>query len=281
MVFSTDPNRKPPPMGFLIYTWRMLICFDLDGTLLNSAYEVSPATRAALVQLRTNGHQLMLISSRPTRSVDRYAQSLGLGAEMHVSLGGSYLYRGGQTLFDQPADAVVCQAAAAAAERLRLHLSVYAGWQWLGNFRDAHLRQEEGIVGFTADDLRDLAANPLAANKLVMMSDGEKTHLYAAAMEEVGEFFNVNIAHPRFYELTAKGVNKSLGLRRACELLGITAAEVVAFGDGDNDVEMLKFAGVGVAMGNALPVAKQAADRVTLHHDEGGIEFMLKQLGLM
>lgn len=259
----------------------MLVCFDLDGTLLNSQHQVSAPTAAALAQLRRNGHKVMLISSRPTRSVFEYAQSLGLADEMHVSLGGSYLFQGKQSLFNQPAPQALCVEAAKIAAPLQLHISAYSGWQWIGNFREHFLRIEERIVGFEADELRDLAAHPVAPNKLVAMGEPHQTRQYAEAMRQTGLQYTVNIDHPRFYELTAPGVNKSSGLRHACQLLGISAEEVIAFGDGDNDVDMLRFAGIGVAMGNALPVAKEAADRVTLHHDEGGIEFMLSELGLV
>ncbi len=259
----------------------MLVCFDLDGTLLNSQHQVAPATAQALAQLRKNGHQVMLISSRPTRSVFLYAQSLGLQDEMHVSLGGGYLFRGQQALYNQPAPPQLCATAAQVAGGLGLHISVYSGWQWLANHRDHFLRIEERIVGFEADHLCDLAAAPVSANKIVAMGDPALTQPYAAAMAASGIPFTVNIAHPRFYELTAHGINKSSGLRHACQLLGLQASDVVAFGDGDNDVQMLEFAGTGVAMENALPVAKAAANRVTKHHDHGGIEYMLAELGLV
>ena len=267
--------------GGLLYTWGMLICFDMDDTLLNSQHRVAPGTAAALAQLRANGHRVMLISSRPTRSVYLYAQSLGLEDEMHVSLGGSYLFRGQQALYDQPAEPALCARAAQVAEGLKLHISAYSGWLWLANFREHYLRIEEHIVGFEADELRDLATHPVAPNKLVAMGEPHQTRAYADAMRQSGLAFTVNIDHPRFYELTAPGINKSSGLRHACDLLGITAADVVAFGDGDNDVDMLRFAGIGVAMANALPVAKAAADKIAGHHDEGGIEKMLAELGLV
>ena len=265
----------------ILYNKGMLICFDLDGTLLNSSHQVSPNTAQAVKDLRANGHQVMLISSRPTRSVQMYAEGLGLADQMHVSLGGGYLYRGTEVLYNQTAPPLFCQKAAEAADWLDLHISAYAGWGWYANLRDRFLRTEENIVGFKADALRDLAAEPIAANKIVAIGEPEKTQPYANAMLEVSDLYSVNIAHPRFYELTPKNINKSSGLRQACLLLGIDPSEVVAFGDGDNDVEMLKFAGMGVAMGNALPVAKAAANKVTLHHDHGGIEFMLKELGLV
>ena len=80
---------------------------------------------------------------------------------------------------------------------------------------------------------------------------------------------------PWFYEGTAKGVSKSESLRRVCERLGIAPAEVMAFGDAQNDMSMLDFAGYGVAMGNACAELKAMADEVTLSNNEDGIAVSL------
>ena len=80
---------------------------------------------------------------------------------------------------------------------------------------------------------------------------------------------------PWFYEGTAKGVSKSESLRRVCERLGIAPAEVMAFGDAQNDMSMLDFAGYGVAMGNACEELKAMADEVTLSNNEDGIAVSL------
>ena len=83
---------------------------------------------------------------------------------------------------------------------------------------------------------------------------------------------------PWFYEGTAKGVSKSESLRRVCERLGIAPAEVMAFGDAQNDMSMLDFAGYGVAMGNALPEVRRAAHAVTAHHEHDGLALVLEAL---
>lgn len=76
---------------------------------------------------------------------------------------------------------------------------------------------------------------------------------------------------PWFYEGTAKGVSKSASLGAACERLGIRPQEVMAFGDAQNDMSMLEFAGYGVAMGNACSELKAIADEITLSNNEDGI----------
>ena len=80
---------------------------------------------------------------------------------------------------------------------------------------------------------------------------------------------------PWFYESTVKGVSKSSSLGKACERLGITPSEVMAFGDAQNDISMLEFAGFGVAMGNACDELKALADEITLSNNDDGIAVSL------
>ena len=81
-----------------------------------------------------------------------------------------------------------------------------------------------------------------------------------------------------YFEFMAPGVDKGRALAGALPELGIDASEVVAFGDGQNDVSMIKWAGVGVAMGNAIDEAKAAADMVTASNNEDGIALALDEI---
>ena len=71
------------------------------------------------------------------------------------------------------------------------------------------------------------------------------------------------------------------GIQKVLEHYGIRREEIIAFGDGENDMDMLQFAGIGVAMGNAGPEVKEAADYVTEHIDEDGLEKALRHYGLL
>ena len=83
---------------------------------------------------------------------------------------------------------------------------------------------------------------------------------------------------PFYLEVIPRSINKGQGIRDICAVLGIGAEAVIAFGDAANDIPMLQAAGVGVAMGNASPAVKAAADRVTLSNNEDGIAAALAKL---
>ena len=84
-----------------------------------------------------------------------------------------------------------------------------------------------------------------------------------------------------YYEFTALGVDKGKALAMAMEKLGIKPEECIAFGDAENDISMLKFAGIGVAMGNASDNVKNQSNYVTLDNDSDGIYYALKHFGII
>ena len=101
--------------------------------------------------------------------------------------------------------------------------------------------------------------------------------LYELALELCGEEATVTYSGEQLVEISAAGVTKAFALAAHCAELGIRPEEVVAFGDMPNDVPMLKFAGLGVAVANAHPDALAAADEVTASNDEDGVAVVLER----
>lgn len=117
-----------------------------------------------------------------------------------------------------------------------------------------------------------------AYNLLAYPSTEEQCAAICALMKEQATI----VKHTaRILELTAKGVDKSVGIAQVCAAWGISMEETACFGDGANDVEMLKKAGVGIAMGNGHPLAKEAADHICGHIDEDGLYRICADLTLI
>ncbi len=115
--------------------------------------------------------------------------------------------------------------------------------------------------------------------KLVLQHERvDPVRLFEAARELAVPGCHPTFSGASFLEVGPAGVTKATGLERLCRRRGIEASDVVAFGDNINDVEMLAWAGLGVAMGNAAPEAKAAAHRVTASNDEDGIAQVIEQL---
>ena len=109
-----------------------------------------------------------------------------------------------------------------------------------------------------------------------MAAEAEK--IYA---EKFGDKLCISRSEPFFVEITPKGIDKAASLERFCKMTGNKRKDMIACGDGFNDLSMIKYAGLGVAMENAQPVVKDAADYVTASNDEDGVakvihKFILK-----
>lgn len=258
----------------------MLICTDLDGTLLNAQHQISPATAAAIQRARVNGHAVVIVSSRPPRSVQAIAQALNLGDTPQISLGGGFMFAGKSVLSRSQIPAEMVRQIAQRAQTSNLHLSAYLDWEWWSQRRDAALENEEHIVGFQASGVRDLAQAPIPASKLLAIGA-------PGAIADLKVEINANqprlaasLSKAEYCEILPRGSSKASGLQAVCAALNYTRQEVVAFGDGDNDLDMLRFAGIAVAMGNAIDSVKAAAHFVTRSHTQDGIAIALEQLGL-
>ena len=115
---------------------------------------------------------------------------------------------------------------------------------------------------------RELSAQAAAAG--AMAASGASSSSSSPPRPFAG-LADVTIAVPEMLEVVPRGVNKWIGLQRLLGALSVDAAELMAVGDGLNDLEMVRGAGIGVAMGNAVPRVKEAADAVVRGNDEGGI----------
>ena len=119
--------------------------------------------------------------------------------------------------------------------------------------------------------------------------DGEKIYQCIAfvqdherkVLDEILDECSITSWNPTGIDIVARGSGKAAGIAQFIEEQGLDRSEIMAFGDGENDIEMLKYAGIGVAMGNAGDAVKAAADYVTDSVDENGIENALKHFGLV
>ena len=123
--------------------------------------------------------------------------------------------------------------------------------------------------------MESLESNP---TKLLMTGDAS---LMIKAEEElaeiVGNRMDVFRSAPFFIELVPKGIDKAQSLIRLLELIGLSTNDMIAFGDGYNDLSMLKLAGVGVAMANAVPEVRAEADFITKSNEEDGVAFAIEK----
>lgn len=263
-----------------------LIATDLDGTLLRPDRTVSARTRAALDAARAAGIHVVPVTARQPRGVRRIAEAAGFGEYALCGNGAYSVHLGtGEVLFEaHVAEAAQRALAEALAERVPgvLFVSVreggevfvaQEGYGTIARFED-HKREPGEMI---AHSLADVLTAPSLKFIVRHASLTPRELLAELCALDLGGFAVTHSGSP-FLEVLAEGVSKAWGLERLCARLGTRREEVLAFGDAPNDAEMLAWAGRGVAMGNAEPEARAAADEVTLTNGEDGVAVVIERV---
>lgn len=263
-----------------------LAAFDLDGTLLSRDLEITARATAALERLRERGMRLVVATGRRYESAAEHAGRLGFGEEDPVvCYGGSMVRRlGGETLLHRtlPKD-LSLEVLDWAAER-NLHARVFVDGKVVAPpdspaaLRFMRRREEPGFV--TVDSpaawLRDGEEDP---TKLVIVDHPDDVPGWLDEAREAfrGRLF-VTRSLPHYVEIGGLEANKSSALEFLCGRWGIEPGRVLAFGDADNDVDMLRFAGCGVAVGPMTDEVREAADEIVPNVDEDGVAVFIERL---
>lgn len=273
------------------------ISMDIDGTLTNDEKVITPRTRERLLAAQESGIKLLLSSGRPAQGLKSLAHELEL--DTHDGL---LVCFNGACVIDAQTDEVLYEQPMPADELCRLieHLRKFDLIPWItqGEYLytedvfNCMINLEDGatknIVKYERDmcemrirEVADLCevARAMPVDKL--LTAGDPAYLNAHHDEMYAPFtsaLNGMFTAPWYFEFTAQGIDKAHALEGALPKIGIEAADVVAFGDGQNDRSMLEWAGTGVAMANAVDETKAVAQMVTLSNNEDGIAEALDKL---
>lgn len=261
-----------------------LIAVDLDGTLLNQDKFISETTRKALIAAQQQGHKVVIATGRPYRASQMYYQELSLDTPV-VNFNGAFVHHPldkGWGVFHAPlkldsALAVIDTCEAFQVKNIIVEVvdDVYL------KHHDQYVADafQEGNPTLRFGDLHHLLHdNPTSL--LIHPQDYHVRRLRHALEQVHAEIIEQRTwgAPWNLIEIVKKGMNKAVGLKRIAESYNIPKERVIAFGDEDNDLEMIEYAGHGVAMGNAIDELKDIADSITQSNDEDGIASYLRKV---
>ena len=264
---------------------RMVVS-DLDGTLLSGPRHISERTRRALAEVRDAGVHVILASARPPRSMRRYHEALGLTTPV-IACNGALLWdlHAAIPVAGVAMEPELAWEIAQLGRSLGAIVNLESDDEWftdrtteriLRNLRTYGVPPPDGVGvldemlerGEPVDkiflDLRDLGPEEIAAAR-------------ATVTRSVERRVNLTETVPGLLDMVAPGATKAAMAQRLARSLGVKAEEVLAIGDHDNDVSLLRWAGVGVAMGNATPAAKAAADTITSSNRRDGVAEALQR----
>lgn len=266
-----------------------VLALDLDGTLTNSQKQITPRTEAALRKAAAQGVKIVLASGRPTVGVQPLADQLDLaengGCILSYNGGRIVDCKTGQTLVQHafPPELVgpVCEFAHEAGI---VALTYDARGILTEDPDNPYVQEEARINGIPARKVDDLASTvTFPVNKFLLVGDPERMpHAEELMQQRFAGKLSIYRSQPFFIETMPLGVEKAASLALLLRTMGLFDKNLMACGDGWNDLSMIEYAGLGVAMGNAVPPVKAAADYVTADNDHDGVglaveKFILEQ----
>lgn len=254
-----------------------LLAVDLDDTLLTSDLRISPRSRQALRRARERGVQVVLATGRMFISALPFARLLGLDGPMICYNGATVRRVGdGRILRRRPLPLPLALKLVREAQRRSIDIHAYIHDDLLVAEEGEAVRYYERVAGVKAQVVRDVAACLEARgqdpDKLLCVVPEGKAPFWRRFFQEVaGGAAHVTGSKSRFVEMMSAGVDKGEALAWLAGTLGLQPEQVMALGDSYNDMEMLRYAGLGVAMGNAPAAVQEAVGRVTGDHDHDGV----------
>ncbi len=263
-----------------------LLVLDLDGTLTNSKKEITPYTLEVLERVQQSGVKLVLASGRPTYGIVPLAKELGMD-----HFGGCILsFNGGKIIETKTMEVLYEQTLPLALVPSLSQAAAKAGAVIL-SYRDQFILTEQPEDRYVGHEVFLTRMQPLKVenfseavdfdpDKCLIVGDAERIiPLEAELNETFGEQLSAYRSEPFFLEVVPKGIDKALSLKRLLDIVELTPEQMVAMGDGYNDLSMIHLAGLGVAMANAQAEVKAAANQITpLTNDEDGVAHFVAEL---
>lgn len=254
------------------------IFFDIDGTLVSfTSHRIPASAKEAICQLRAKGVKVFIASGRHWRVMNNLE---GLDFDGYVTLNGTCCYAGRDLLVYKkaiPAEDVARMAAIEAGEGAFPCIVVREDGMFI-NYLNAETDEVFRLLNFPVPPVQPFAeALKTEVFQLIAFFRAEQEKQVMAQLPGC----EATRWNPLFTDIVPRGGSKQVGMEKLLAHFGIRREECMAFGDGGNDIPMLRYAGIGVAMGNASEEVKAAADYVTSSVDEDGIAMALRHFGLL
>jgi Cof subfamily protein (haloacid dehalogenase superfamily) len=261
-----------------------LLVLDLDGTLTNKKKEITPHTLQVLKEAQQKGLKIVLASGRPTYGIVPLAEQLEL-----KHFGGYIMAFNGGLILDCATGETIYQNF--------LDPSVYPYLYEKGNTKDFKILSYKDEYIVSEDIANEYVAYEARLNKMPLMQVENfldvitfpepkclivgnpeiLKDLEVEMREKLQNCMSVYRSEPFFLELLPLGIDKAKCLEKLLERMQIDRKNVIACGDGFNDLSMIEYAGLGVAMANAQQVVKNAADYITLSNEEDGVAAVVEK----
>lgn len=262
-----------------------LVAIDLDGTLLNSKKEITTENKRVLAAAQKAGVKIVICTGRPLRAIRPYLEELDLKkpGDYAITFNGGLVQKNdtGEVIEKAALSFDEVQALIKIAGELALPLDVVSDEiVWSLPTAPAHpsiYGQLNPLLDVQSAEFSQLDPEALYNKAVVAYEQTYLDQQIALIPERVREQFEVIKTREVLLEFMPKGITKAYGIALLAKDLGITADEVMAIGDEENDLPMIEYAGIGVAMSNAVAPVKAAADVITDSNEADGVAKVIEK----
>lgn len=253
------------------------IFFDIDGTLVSfKSHTVPESARRAIARLREQGVKVFIATGRLMKHVGIVND---IEVDGYITVNGGYcITSAGDVIFESAFPRATVERVIDLSEQYGFDLNVMTHEDMYVSSMGERVKKIASMINImpTVADVRAIAATQPVVQMCPYISRELEQEIMPLLPDCVGSRWIET-----FMDLNVRGVDKSLGIQQVMNYYGLTMAEAMAFGDGGNDLPMVRDAAVGVAMGNACDELKAVADYITSSVDEDGVSRALEHFGLI
>ena len=253
------------------------IFFDIDGTLVSfKSHTVPESARRAIARLREQGVKVFIATGRLMKHVGIVND---IEVDGYITVNGGYcITSAGEVIFESAFPRATVERVIDLSEQYGFDLNVMTHQDMYVSSMGERVKKIASMINImpTVADVRAIAATQPVVQMCPYISRELEQEIMPLLPDCVGSRWIET-----FMDLNVRGVDKSLGIQQVMNYYGLTMAEAMAFGDGGNDLPMVRDAAVGVAMGNACDELKAVADYITSSVDEDGVSRALEHFGLI
>ncbi len=263
-----------------------LIAVDMDGTLLKEDKTISDKTKKAILKAQHKGVKVVLASGRPIEGMIRYLEELNLTSEEDyvLSFNGSIIQNAKtkEVIRKNILKGKDLMYLYDIAKQVGVNIHAFSSKGCITP-RMSKYSEVEGVINnipvlevdySTVQDEEDII-------KIMMIDEPEILEAAISKLpKSLYDEYTIVRSAPYFLEFLNKDSSKGTGMKALADYLGISKEQVICIGDAGNDLDMIEFAGLGVAMGNAFDEVKQAADYITKNNQEDGVAHVIQKFVL-
>ncbi len=260
-----------------------IFVFDIDGTLIDSKNKIKKSTKEIAKKIIKEGNKIVLASARPSRSIRNVAAELDVPVTSIISLNGSIVFYKNEEFFAKAISSKALEKIIDISKKYNVNINFYTADNWYIENENSYAKKEAKFTGLTPEIVSNLLNINDKIFKVLLLAEKEEIRLVKNELSKMVDFIKVTISNDNYCEIVSKDASKGIALKKLLFKLSdeIKIDDIIVFGDGENDLDMMKIADISIAMENSNEIVKKEANYITLNNNCDAIEYAVNKLNLL